>query len=86
MTEPLIIVFPLYPGVTQLDFTGPYEVLARLPGARAIPASVKGGLLESEHGLTFVTERLADVPRLRRPRLPRLLFPSLGPPRSRQRI
>jgi putative intracellular protease/amidase len=63
MTEPLIIVFPLYPGVTQLDFTGPYEVLARLPGARAIPASVKGGLLESEHGLTFVTERLADVPR-----------------------
>ncbi len=61
--QPLMIVFPLYAGMTQLDFTGPYEVLARLPGARAIAASVKGGLLESEHGLTFVTERLSDIER-----------------------
>lgn len=58
---PFVVVFPIYPGVTQLDFTGPYEVLSRLPGARAIVASVKGGLVESEQGLTFVTERLSDL-------------------------
>ena len=28
-----IIVFPIYPDVTQLDFTGPHQVLTRLPGA-----------------------------------------------------
>jgi cyclohexyl-isocyanide hydratase len=34
MTEPLNIVFVLFPNVTQLDFTGPLQVLSRLPGAR----------------------------------------------------
>jgi putative intracellular protease/amidase len=61
MADPFIVVFPIYAGLTQLDFTGPYEVLSRLPGARAIVASVKGGLVESETGLTFVTEKLADI-------------------------
>ena len=28
-----VIVFALFPGVTQLDFTGPHQVLSRLPGA-----------------------------------------------------
>lgn len=28
------VVFLVYPGVTQLDFTGPAQVLSRLPGAR----------------------------------------------------
>jgi len=58
------IVFALYPGVTQLDFTGPAEVLARLPGARCVLASVLGGELESDSKLTFSRLlRLADVPR-----------------------
>ena len=40
-SEPLTIVFPLYPGVTQLDFTGPYQFLVRLPGVKPIVASVE---------------------------------------------
>jgi len=47
------VVFPLYPRITQLDFTGPYEVLARLPGARCILASVEGGTIRADGGLTF---------------------------------
>ena len=34
MTEPINVVFVLFPNVTQLDFTGPLQVLSRLPGAR----------------------------------------------------
>jgi cyclohexyl-isocyanide hydratase len=33
MRDPLNIVFVLFPNVTQLDFTGPLQVLSRLPGA-----------------------------------------------------
>jgi transcriptional regulator GlxA family with amidase domain len=62
MTAPFRIVFVLYPRLTQLDFTGPYEVLARLPGAEAIVASKDGGTLVSEMGLTFTDlRRLADI-------------------------
>ena len=52
MTEPLTIVFALYPGVTHLDFTGPHQVLCRLPGAKTIAASLAGGAIEAD-GLTF---------------------------------
>jgi len=45
MTNDLPIVFALYPGVTQLDFTGPLEVLERLPGASIVLAAVRGGEL-----------------------------------------
>jgi transcriptional regulator GlxA family with amidase domain len=56
------VVFPLYPRITQLDFTGPYEVFARLPGARCTLASVTGGTLEIEGGMTFCNlARLSDV-------------------------
>jgi putative intracellular protease/amidase len=58
---PLIVVLAVYPGVTQLDFTGPYEVFHRLRGAKVITASGAGGLVEAEGGLTFVTGRLSDV-------------------------
>jgi putative intracellular protease/amidase len=58
------IVFILYPGLTQLDFTGPYEVLARVPGAEVVVASKEGGVLASEHGLAFTgLTRLADIAR-----------------------
>ncbi|HEX4337769.1 MAG TPA: DJ-1/PfpI family protein [Polyangiaceae bacterium] len=33
MTSPLHVGFFIYPGVTQLDATGPAQVLARVPGA-----------------------------------------------------
>ena len=57
------IVFALYPQLTQLDFTGPFEVLTKLPGARCTVASVAGGELHSDSGLAFAgLQRLTDVP------------------------
>jgi transcriptional regulator GlxA family with amidase domain len=47
------VVFALYPRVTQLDFTGPYEVFQRLPGAQCILASVAGGEVQGDGGITF---------------------------------
>jgi len=56
------VVFPLYPRVTQLDFTGPLEVLARLPGARITLASTAGGQIEGDGGITFANvQRLSDI-------------------------
>lgn len=64
MTAPFRIVFVLYPRLTQLDFTGPYEVLARMPGVEVMLASKDGGELVSEMGLTFANLRaLADIDR-----------------------
>jgi cyclohexyl-isocyanide hydratase len=55
---PIHIVFALFPGVTHLDFTGPHQILARLPGARVVAASQAGGEIEAD-GLVF-----AHLPRL----------------------
>jgi len=52
MAEPISIIFPLYPGVTHLDFTGPHQFLARLPGAKLTTASV-GGAPVAADGLVF---------------------------------
>jgi transcriptional regulator GlxA family with amidase domain len=49
----ITLVFALYPYLTQLDFTGPYEVLRRVPGARAIVASRDGGTLTADTGISF---------------------------------
>lgn len=57
----LDIVFALYPGLTQLDFTGPHQVLSRLPNARLRVASAAGGEITSDDGLRFTVERLGDV-------------------------
>jgi cyclohexyl-isocyanide hydratase len=46
-------VFALYPDLTQLDFTGPFEVFQRLPGARIQVASREGGPLRADSGLLF---------------------------------
>ena len=62
MTADFPVVFALYPRITQLDFTGPFEVLARLPGARCVLASVEGGTIQADGGITFAgVVRLADV-------------------------
>lgn len=62
MSSPVCIVFALFPQVTQLDFTGPFEVLQRLPGARLVVASREGGVLTADSGLSFAgLERLADI-------------------------
>jgi transcriptional regulator GlxA family with amidase domain len=56
------VVFALYPDVTQLDFTGPFEVFQRLPQARCTLASVSGGELRADGGMTFAhLVRLKDV-------------------------
>ncbi len=62
MSADFPVVFALYPNITQLDFTGPHEVFARLPGAKCILASVAGGTLEAGGGMTFAgLRRLQDV-------------------------
>jgi cyclohexyl-isocyanide hydratase len=62
MTAAFTVVFALFPRVTQLDFTGPVEVFARLPGARIVLASTDGGQLAADGGITFANvQRLADV-------------------------
>jgi putative intracellular protease/amidase len=61
---PFVIVEALYPGLTQLDFTGPHTVFSRLPGVRTIVASEPGGPIESDGGLVFAgTIRLAEIER-----------------------
>jgi cyclohexyl-isocyanide hydratase len=55
------IVFAIYDGVTQLDFTGPHQVLARMPGTKLRVASARGGTIDAD-GLHFAgLERLADI-------------------------
>jgi cyclohexyl-isocyanide hydratase len=65
MAEPKFrIVEILYPGLTQLDFTGPHTVFSRLPNTELVVASEPGGPIESDGGLTFAgTTRLADIDR-----------------------
>ncbi len=55
------IVFALYPGVTQLDFTGPHQVFSRLPGAQVEVASLTGEAITTDN-LTFSgLRKLADI-------------------------
>jgi cyclohexyl-isocyanide hydratase len=62
MGERPVIVFALFPGVTQLDFTGPHQVFSSLPGASVILASAQGGAIETG-GMTFAgLRRLAEIP------------------------
>ena len=65
MADPtFVIVEALYPGLTQLDFTGPHTVFSRIPRAKLIVASEPGGSIESDGGLVFAgTKRLADIER-----------------------
>jgi cyclohexyl-isocyanide hydratase len=57
-----VIVFALFPGVTQLDFTGPHQVFTALRGAEVILASSGGGTIEADGGMTFTGVRqLADI-------------------------
>ncbi|HTV87704.1 MAG TPA: DJ-1/PfpI family protein [Stellaceae bacterium] len=57
------IVFALFPGVTQLDFTGPHQVFSALPGAEVLLASRTGEPIDSA-GIVFGgLRRLADIDR-----------------------
>lgn len=60
--HPFRIVFAIFPGMTQLDFTGPYQFLSRLPDSETVVASRDGGDVPAE-GLVFAgTQRLSDIP------------------------
>lgn len=55
------IVFALYPGVTQLDFTGPHQFFSRLPDTKVTVASETGEPITTD-GLTFAgLQRLAEI-------------------------
>ena len=59
-----VIVEALYPGMTQLDFTGPHTVLTRIPGAEVIVqdglAVISKGLASGEPVVTEGQYRLND--------------------------
>jgi cyclohexyl-isocyanide hydratase len=54
MTASLTIGFVLFPNVTQLDFTGPLQVLHRLPGAKTLIAAKTLAPVPSDCGLSLV--------------------------------
>jgi len=59
--QPFRIVFAVFPGMTQLDFTGPHQFLSRLPNSETLVASRDGGDVAAE-GLVFAeTLKLADI-------------------------
>lgn len=59
--RPFVIVIPIYPGVTHLDFTGPHQFFSRLPDTRVIVASMDGAPVEAD-GLVFA--QLQDLAQL----------------------
>lgn len=62
--QPFVTVFAIYPNLTHLDFTGPHQVLCRIPNSQTIIASRDGGDIVAEGGLVIgQTVRLADIPR-----------------------
>lgn len=55
----------VFPNLTQLDLTGPYEILARLPGAETVLVWKSLDPVRSEHGLTILPQAtFADCGRL----------------------
>ena len=50
----------LFDGLTQLDLTGPYELLARLPGTRVHLVAASAAPVRSEWGLRIVPDATFD--------------------------
>ena len=42
MPAPTTVLMPIYEGVTQLDFTGPYQFFFRTPDVEVTVASIEG--------------------------------------------
>jgi cyclohexyl-isocyanide hydratase len=47
------IVFPIFDGVTQLDFTGPAQIFSRLPGARIFVAAASLSSIPTDCGFSI---------------------------------
>lgn len=54
------VVFPLFAQVTQLDFTGPAQFLARLPGARIFVAAEKSQPISTDSGFCILPNASFD--------------------------
>jgi cyclohexyl-isocyanide hydratase len=52
----LSIGMVLFPNLTQLDFTGPYEVFARLPNTRVYLLAETLEPVRSDRGLAFLPD------------------------------
>jgi len=44
----------IFPNLTQLDLTGPYEILSRMPGSEVLLIWKSLGPVRTEHGLTIL--------------------------------
>ncbi|MCF8880976.1 DJ-1/PfpI family protein [Hyphobacterium sp. SN044] len=65
MAETFHIGFLLFPNLTQLDFTGPLQVLARLPGARIHLVAKTKGPVETDCGPFLLADTdFTDCPKL----------------------
>lgn len=57
------VVFVLFPSVTQLDFTGPAQVLSRLPDAQVVVAARDVEPIMTDSGFALLpTHRFVDAP------------------------
>ncbi len=64
-STPFHVGLLLFPDVTQLDMTGPYEVFTRMPGAKVDVIAKDREPVRSDQGLTFLpTASFAQVVRL----------------------
>ncbi len=61
MTVSLQIGFVVFPGITQLDMTGPFEVFARVPGADVHLAWKSLAPIRSDTGLTLTPTITFDM-------------------------
>lgn len=59
-SSPLTVGMVLYPGVTQLDFTGPYEVLARMPETQVRLVASTLQPVRTEWGMAIVPDATFD--------------------------
>jgi len=59
-TGSLTAGFLVFPDLTQLDLTGPYEVLCRAPGVRVVLVGTRPGPIRSEWGLLLGTDCTLD--------------------------
>lgn len=64
MTDmPTTVIFLLFPGITQLDFTAPAQALCRMPGARLIGAAASVDPIATDSGFSILpTHDFASAP------------------------
>mgnify|MGYP001096584675 FL=1 len=62
-TPQTTVVFLLFPGITQLDFTAPAQALSRMPGAVLAGAATSRAPIATDSGFSIVpTHDFADCP------------------------